>query len=452
MKSKVVWVKLGILLLVMLMLIVVLARIGWLVDERQARQEEAELSVAASQAGEQRLLGPMVFRWCVESWESTTGAGESRRVERQRREFTLTRLPNQLSVDGTLNQETRYRSVFKVRGYAGRVLLKAQFDDLAALTPVAEHAGSQMTCSDPQMAVSVSDPRGLQSVEIRRGADLLPVLSGTGNDTFPRGLRAALRQQALDQPLELAVSLQLSGTTRFSVVPAASATTVLLRSDWPHPSFGGRFLPSPATRTVDAKGFTAQWQVSELATDATADVLKGRKDPDTLDFSMVDPINPYVMSDRAIKYGLMFIVLTFVCVGMLELLVGRQVHPVQYLLVGLAISLFFLLLLSLSEHLSFAWSYGAAAGAVVGLLGFYGTAMLGHRGRGLGFGALIALLYGALYVVLIQEQTALLIGALLLFSVLALVMVLTRRIDWYALQAQGQRPCRADAHAPASGS
>jgi inner membrane protein len=120
------------------------------------------------------------------------------------------------------------------------------------------------------------------------------------------------------------------------------------------------------------------------------------------------------------------------------------VHPVQYLLVGLAISVFFLLLLSLSEHLGFGLSYGAAAAAaVVGLLSFYGTAMLHHRGQGLGFGALIALLYGALYVVLIQEQTALLIGALLLFSVLALVMVLTRRIDWYGLQDQLGTPADA---------
>ncbi|SEL76585.1 inner membrane protein [Roseateles sp. YR242] len=434
MKTKALWVKLAILAAVTLLLLVVLARIGWLVDERQQRQREAADNVAASQAGEQMLLGPMLSRWCVENWEETQGTGKDLRVERQRREFTLMQFPVRLNVDGELNQETRYRSLFKVRGYAGRVALKAHFADLAGLVPVAEHKDGVLTCSDPQMVVSVSDPRGLQAVEIRRGEEALTVVSGTTNSAYPRGLHAALRGQALDQPLDLAVTLQLTGTTRFAVVPAASATDVTLRSNWPHPSFGGRFLPSPATRTIDANGFSAQWTVSELATDAMTDVLKGNKQPDSLDFSMVDPVNPYVMSDRAIKYGLMFIVLTFVCVGMLELLAGRRVHPVQYLLVGLAISLFFLLLLSLSEHLSFAGSYGAAAAAVVLLLGYYGAAMLGQTSRGLGFGTLVALLYGALYVVLIQEQAALLIGALLLFSVLTIVMVLTRRIDWYALQ------------------
>ncbi|WAC74180.1 cell envelope integrity protein CreD [Roseateles sp. SL47] len=441
MKTKAVWLKLAILMAVTLVLLMVLSRIGWLVDDRQERQREATQGVAASQAGEQMLLGPMVTRWCVESWVDTTGTGKDLRVERQRREFTLMQLPTHLSVDGQLNQETRYRGLFKVRGYAGRTTLKAHFADLAALVPVAEHKDGQLTCADPQMAVSMSDPRGLQAVEVRRGADALPVVSGTGHSTFPRGFHTALRNLATDQPLDLLVTLQLTGTTRFSVVPAASATEVHLRSDWPHPSFGGRFLPSPATRKVDANGFSAQWTISELATDAVSDVLKGQKDVDTLDFSMVDPINPYVMSDRAIKYGVLFIVLTFVCVGMLELMAGRRVHPVQYLLVGMAISMFFLLLLSLSEHLSFAASYGAAAAAVVGLLGFYGAAMLGRVGRGIGFGALIALLYGALYVVLIQEQAALLIGALLLFGVLVVVMVVTRRIDWYALQG-GQDAAR----------
>ena len=250
-------------------------------------------------------------------------------------------------------------------------------------------------------------------------------------------------------------------------MPAASATQVKLRSNWPHPSFGGRFLPM--SRRIDDSGFEAQWQVTELATTAPRDVLAGfalpgvARDPDagpaayaparvaaqegraevvadTLAFSMIDPVNPYVMSDRAIKYGLMFIVLTFVSVGLLELLSGRRVHPVQYLLVGLAMTLFFLLLLSLSEHLSFPVSYALAAGAAVGLLAFYGASMLGAAWRGLGFGALVAVLYGALYVLLSLETASLLVGATLLFAVLAAVMALTRRIDWYALGGRTADP------------
>jgi inner membrane protein len=129
-------------------------------------------------------------------------------------------------------------------------------------------------------------------------------------------------------------------------------------------------------------------------------------------------------------------VLTFVCVGLIELMSGRRVHPVQYLLVGAALTVFFLLLLSLSEHFAFGLSYAAAAAAAVLLLGYYATAMLGGWLRGVAFGAGIAALYGALFVLLSMEQTALVIGALMMFAVLAAVMVLTRRIDWYELGAK----------------
>jgi inner membrane protein len=253
-----------------------------------------------------------------------------------------------------------------------------------------------------------------------------------------------LPAQALDQPLQMKVKLQLAGTQRFALVPAAASTQMDLSSDWPHPSFGGRFLPT--RREISDQGFKAQWLVSELASTAAADVLAGKPVTglagsgnegivDTLEFSMVDPVNPYVMSDRAIKYGLIFIVLTFVSVGLVELLSGRRVHPVQYLLVGLALSVFFLLLLSLSEHLSFELSYGLAAGAAALLLGHYGAAMLGGWRSGLVFGAGIAGLYAALYVLLSMEQAALVIGALLMFAVLAAVMTLTRKLDWYGLGA-----------------
>jgi inner membrane protein len=176
-------------------------------------------------------------------------------------------------------------------------------------------------------------------------------------------------------------------------------------------------------RQVDASGFSAHWQVTELASSAAADVADGKQGLDTLDVELIDPVNPYVMSDRAIKYGLMFIALTFVTVGLTELLTGRRVHPVQYLLVGMALSL------------SFLKAYLIAAGAAAAVLTQYAAAMLGGWLRGGLFGAGIALLYGALYVLLSQEQAALAIGAVLLFAVLAAVMTLTRRLDWYRLGA-----------------
>ena len=422
--------KLIILAGVGLLLGVVLLRIGFLIDERQGRQREAVASVAQSQAGAQTLIGPLLLRHCTETWNAKEG-------EEGKREFMLATAPDRLLLNGALNQEPRYRGLFKVNGYAGRLQLEAQWSGLAGLQPpLPRHGGGRLQCAEPVVMLAAGDARGLRGAELRRdGTAPLTVRPGTTHPVYKQGLHALLPAGAADAPLRLTLQLDLVGTQQFALVPAAAATQLSLRSDWPHPSFGGRFLPS--RREVGEAGFSAQWQVSELASTAAADVLARRPvaELDTLEFSMVDPVNPYVMSDRAIKYGLMFILLTFVCVGLVELLAGRRVHPVQYLLVGLALSVFFLLLLSLSEHLDFGLSYGLAAGAAVLLLACYGAAMLGGWGRGAGFGALIAALYAALYVLLRMEQTSLVIGALLLFAILAAVMTLTRRIDWYALGA-----------------
>ncbi|UXH78341.1 cell envelope integrity protein CreD [Roseateles amylovorans] len=459
-QMRTMWWKVVALVGITIVLLMVLTRIGWLVDERQGRQRAAEVGVAQAMAGAQVLLGPMLQRSCSETWTTVSGTGKEQRSTDERRDFTLSALPALLTVDGALEPVIRHRGLFKINGYEGKVTLQASWPTLAALVPRAEHAG-QLSCEAPRMMVALSDARGLRAVQVRRGDEVLTVAPGTANGSYPRGLHAVLPEQVLDQPLQLQVALDLIGMTDFGLVPAAGATDVHLRSSWQHPSFGGRFLPVSSRLGPD--GFEAHWQVSELATTALADALAGKalpqvvRDPevdvrtylaemapggaaagdariaDALAFSMVDPVNPYVMSDRAIKYGLMFIVLTFVCVALLEVLSARQVHPVQYLLVGLAMSLFFLLLLSLSEHLDFGLSYALAAGAAIGLLSAYGAAMLGAWMRGLAFGGLIAALYGVLFVLLSLEQAALLVGALLLFAVLAVVMMLTRRIDWYGL-------------------
>jgi inner membrane protein len=323
--------------------------------------------------------------------------------------------------------------------------------------------------------LSVSDVRGLRSAQVQLDGQTLPVLAGTGHERYPRGLRAELteaRAAAADAPLALRVSLDLLGTASLSLVPAAGETRWTLRSDWPHPSFGGRFLP--ATREVGESGFSARWAVSSLASSAAADVPRrgelcavprtsgddegeavatpSQKDNaclDTLGVSFIDPVNPYVLTDRATKYALLFIVLTFVCVALTEVLARRRVHPVQYTLVGLALALFYLLLLSLSEHIAFGAAYAAASAACVLLLGFYARHMLGSTRTGVLFGAGIALLYGALWSLLQMEQTALVIGSLLLFAMLAAVMVATRRVDWYALFDSLRRaPAAVRADAP----
>lgn len=445
--------KLAILAVVTALLCIVLAEIGGLVRERQIRQREAAQSVEQSLAGAQALAGPLLVRACKESW--VVPGTDSKKEAVESRDFWLVAAPAKLQVTGGISPEVRKRGLFKVNTYASQLHVEARWDALTALVPKALHANGRLTCNDPAVAVALSDTRGIRTAELRRDGRELAVLPGTTHPAFRGGLHAVLPDLRTEEPLAVSLKLSLVGSQRLGVVPAAGDTEVKLQSSWPHPSFTGQFLP--IEHQVGVSGFTARWQVSSLASTAVADVQAGRALPDlsahdgvistyadvgkaakgdgldVLAVELIDPVNPYVMSDRAIKYGLMFIALTFVTVGLTELLTGRRVHPVQYLLVGMALSLFFLLLLSLSEHLPFLLAYLIAAGAAAAVLTQYAAAMLGGWRRGAAFGGGIALLYGALYVLLSREQTALVIGAVLLFAVLAAVMTLTRKLDWYRM-------------------
>ncbi len=418
--------KLAILAVITLLLVVVLGEIRGLAHERQARQTEAEQNVEQSLAGPQTLLGPVLVRQCTETWAPYKDGVQTRT-------FTHRLTPAQLQLSGDLVPEPRHRGLFKINTYAGKLTVLARWDDLSGLAPKPDNVGGRIECGDLVAMFSAKDVRGLRKVELTRDGRALNVRPGTTDPAYAAGLHAVLQPPQAGERLELKLIVNLAGTQSLAVVPTASDTTVTLESAWPHPSFGGRFLPTSSD--VSDEGFKARWQVTELASGAVADVIAGKGNLDTLAVDLIDPVNPYVMSDRAIKYGLMFIALTFVTVGLTELLTDRRVHPVQYLLVGLALSLFFLLLLSLSEHLPFLVAYLIASGAAAAVLTQYAAAMLGGWLRGAAFGSGIALLYGALYVLLSREQAALAIGAILLFTVLATVMTLTRKLDWYRLSA-----------------
>ena len=443
MKANPFVVKAFAILVIVGLLMLALGRIGYLAEERQQRFREAEASIEQSQAGRQALLGPVLYSSCIEEWDAVSGEGKDRTVTTGRREFMLSAPPHQLNVQASVAMEPRYRGLFKINTYVAKMQLKAQWAPLTALRPLAEHAGGRLNCQAPALMVGVSDARGIRQAQVQVAGNSLVVVAGTGHRSHPRGFHVLLPEAVRqgEQPFSADVALELVGTSDLALAPVADDTRMQLDANWPHPSFGGRFLP--VTRDVRESGFTAAWQVSSLATTAPLDFARGlglrvgegaeSQGIESFSVSFIDPVNPYSLSDRAIKYGLLFIALTFVAVAMVEVMRRLRVHPIQYLLVGCALSIFFLLLLSLSEHLSFALSYALASVACVGLLTFYGAHLLhGWRAGGL-FGAGVAGLYAALYALLQMEQTALVIGSVLLFVVLAAVMTLTRRVDWYGL-------------------
>ena len=455
--------KLAALTAVALLLLIGLSLIEGVVRDRQRYRNLTAQSVADSLAGPQTLMGPLIHSACVESWDVETGKGDERRMVEKRREFLLTAMPEQLKLRSGAAMEERARGLHKVNTFNLKAHVTAQWGSLASLQPQSTVKGSRMHCGAPIVMVAVGDARGIRTAQLTldnpQASQALPLKPGTFHPTYSRGLHAALPESVRGQApgLTATLDLELVGTERLSIVPLGGSTEVQMTSGWPHPSFGGRFLPSE--REVKGDGFSAQWRLSSLATTAQADIAEGKRVcvggqgdgysdgaddgmrgggaprdcADSFSVAFIDPVNPYSLSDRATKYGVLFIALTFVAVGLFELMKKLRVHPVQYLLVGSALCSFFLLLVSLSEHLPFGASYAVAATACVLLLAYYASHMLGSLARGIPLGTGIALLYGLLYVLLQLEQTALAVGAVALFLVLAAVMVLTRKVNWYGL-------------------
>ncbi len=425
------------------------------ISERMAFHDQAVHSIASDSVREQTIIGPvLVIPYTDEYQEEQLVNAEPKATKMVKRTVSKRVLvfPNELQVKGAIDTDHRYRGIHKVLVYSGQHAVSGDFmlpgiDSLAR-----EKSDSLLTIGKPFIALSIDDVRGIRNIptltwdgqqtEFEQGAELI---------AFKSGLHAPVDVKELKNPgpVNFSFDLGLDGIERLHFVPVAKNNQVTLASKWPHPQFGGRFLPSPKARTIDANGFSATWNISSLATNAQhqlarleqsgllADNSAASTVPlEKLDYfsvGFIEPVNIYSQADRAIKYGLLFVALTFAAFFLFEMLKQLPIHPVQYMLVGLALALFFLLLVSLSEHLQFVQAYLLASCACILLIGFYLAYALRNWKRGLGFGVALTVLYGVLFGLLRSENNALVMGSILLFGVLSAIMIATRKVDWYQI-------------------
>ena len=303
---------------------------------------------------------------------------------------------------------------------------------------------SRIIWGEPFLSLTLGDPRGLIGAPVLKwNGQTLNFQKGSG--PARPGLHAMLPAVDTAKPQRFAYELKftLRGTQSLAVLPLADDNSLQLKSPWPHPSFGGQFLPNSDSQRISKDGFSAQWNISSLASNAQQQ-LSGQSSNldavDRLEVRFIEPIDIYSLSDRALKYGFLFILLTFCCFLLFEVMKRLSIHPAQYLMVGLALATFFLLLIALSEHVSFWFAYAGASLACVGLLAIYLSAVLRSALRGTVFGILLTALYGALYGLLMSEDNALLLGAILVFALLSLAMLATRKVDWYGLTQRAGAP------------
>ena len=428
--------KCALLALIGALLMIPLSMIESTINERTAHRAEAIRSIAASSAGEQSISGPVLTIPVVEEYDDEQieeSNGERRKKTiRRKRTHTLTVLPRQLDFNGGLNVEKRAYGLHETAVFEMQGVITGSFETPgpAALPTLGQNA--QVYWGIPVLSVGVADARGI-SGEPKIEIDGKPLTIRRG--AHASGLKAgfhALAQTAQGNKVEtipFRIELRLAGTGSFDFVPVGEITTAELRGNWPHPSFGGNYLPR--SREISKDGFSARWSTTALASNASSTAID--EHASGFQVRLIDPVDIYRQATRAVKYGVLFIVLSFSAFFMFEHLRSLPIHPIQYLLVGLAQAVFFLLLTSLSEHIAFSLAYLAGAGASITLIGIYLAAILHGWTRGLGFSGALAILYAALFGILRSEQNALLLGSLLLFIALAGLMLGTRRIDWYRL-------------------
>jgi inner membrane protein len=420
--------KLLVIGVVMGVILIALAMVNGTITDRQKYRDDAVKSIEASYAGPQTLIGPVLVRPYT---EKTVTMEDGEKGTKKRAEhiaaLTSTSFPHLLDVRGKLTPTERRHGLYTVTVYEFAGHLKGSVEIGQPQTTGTVEWG------EPYLAMSVEDVRGIVGTPTAmvNGTPETMLQGAESTMGWQPNLRVPLRgMKELNGHVEFAIDIDLAGTEQLSVAPVGDSNHVELSSTWRSPLFAGRFLPR--TRDVGGNGFSAAWDVSSLATGTQFQMESNPVKPiDLMNVSLLTPIDPYKLSDRATKYGILFVVLTFGGFFLFEMMKELPIHPVQYLLVGFGLAIFFLLLVSFSEHMAFALAYLISSAACIGLLTFYLSYVLRSVTRGVGFGWMLTALYAAVYGLLISEDNALILGSLMLFAVLAAVMVVTRKVDWY---------------------
>ncbi|HGY1024705.1 TPA: cell envelope integrity protein CreD, partial [Aeromonas salmonicida subsp. salmonicida] len=391
--------KIFLLLLLSLLLMVPVQSIMELNRERQAYRSQAIHSIMASSSGPQRLLGPVV----VQPYTRTViMEQDGKRFERKLQLYRYL-LPEQLDVRASMEVTPRKLGIYQAQVYQTRISLSGHLPTrLEGKTLVSgdpdlsvDGADPALVAGKPYLSLVLSDARGINSVpELQLGEARIPFAPGAQLGDGLAGIHAPLDTLPDDNGV-FHIELNLQGMNTLEVVPLGQDSKLHLSSNWPHPNFIGDFLPG--NRTLDQQGFEASWQTSWFATDMETRfnrMMKGVSgDLPAFSVSLVQTVDHYQLNERAAKYALLFIGLTFISFFMFELLKGLRVHPIQYALVGMGLAIFYLVLLALTEHLGFGWAYLIASLASVLLNGFYLSHVLGGPKQGLGFAALLGLVY-----------------------------------------------------------
>lgn len=408
-----------------LLLLIPMAFIGYLVNDRQQRRNAAEKEISSKWASAQKIAGPVLVVPYRSAYQNDKG--ETTTVTEQ-----AYFLPESLQVDGSLTPEKRHRGIYEAILYRSDLTIGGSFSGLEP--EKLKISPEDWLPGQAYLIFGVDDMRGIENNMALQWNDSL-------QDFNPGMPENSVLKSGVSVPLPLSWNDLQTGTFRFSihlklkgsgsleVLPMGKNTQVHLHSAWPTPSFTGNFLPDQ--HQITTRGFDASWKVSDLNRNIPQRWTKGAYDLNTASFgvSLMVPVDVYQKTMRCVKYAILVIALTFIVFFLIETAWNNPVHPFQYILIGFALCIFYTLLLSLSEYIRFNWAYLISASATIGLVCLYASWLFRKKRMCVLIGGALVFLYGFIFTLIQLQDFSLLLGSIGLFIVLALLMYYSRKIN-----------------------
>jgi inner membrane protein len=405
-----------------ILLLIPLLMIQFLISERQVYREDAVREISKSWAGPQTVAGPLL---------TLVTSQEAHRIKTEQVSHSKKKtfyLPDDLNISADVTPEKRYRGIYSAIIYKSDLVITGSFNIQKIKAKLKDS-----DFSESYLSFSISDPKGIQQDLILKWNDAAQTVYPGLKDTniLENGFHSEVVINGDKSYGNFQINLSLNGVDDLNFVPMGKNTEVNVSSSWSDPSFAGNFLP--VKREINDKGFTASWNVNHFNREFPQEWDNQQYDvfKDKFGVKFFIPADEYQQTMRSSKYGLLIIILTFVSFFLVEVFSGKAIHPIQYLLIGLALIIFYSMLLALSEYILFQYSYLIAGSLVIGLITLYTKSIYKNRNIALSIAAMLISFYGFVYVLLQLQDYSLLLGNIALFLILAAIMFFTRKVNWF---------------------
>ena len=432
-KSSVI-IRIIIISILILLLLIPAGMVNNLIKERKSRRQEVINEINSKWALGQTLLGPVLDipynSYAITKVIDKNGIEKEKIIKEVKHAYFL---PDKLIINGEVFPEYRKRGIYSTIVYTSDLNISGNYSfpdfEQWKISP------NNILWDDAVIYFGITDMRGInKTIDMKWNNLQLSLMPGIKqNPIVKKGVYSpVIIKKQIKSIQAFEIKLNLRGSTSLSFLPIGKTTQVQIKSDWPSPSFNGAFLPKE--RTLSDNGFNAKWEIfdynREFPQSWTDNIISVNDTEFGVELFL--PVDEYQKTERSTKYAILFIILTFAAVFILfEILNKNRVHPIQYLLVGFSLTIFYLLLISLSEHIPFNWSYLISSLSIVVIISIYGKSICKKNTLTLIFTSVLISLYGFLFFTLQLEDYSLLVGSIGLFIILSIIMIFTRKINWY---------------------